>query len=174
MQTFLITLPKYWWWKILLVGKCNFQVLIWLEKQCNDWWWKLSQSARDRMFLSWETFEGLQITVWSVVECVKYLLNSGLKFVLIEKFNQDVVDEYFNRKRGSGRRNDNPTLLEFGYNANTIRVQRSVVTPAGNMRGAHKQERKSSWHLVDNTPLAILFFFILVLSLHLTCSKSVQ
>ena len=81
-----------------------------------------SQNARDRMFLSWQTFEGLQITVYSITECVKYLLNSGLKFVLTEKFNQDVVEEYFGRQRGFGRQNDNPTLLKFGYNANTIRM----------------------------------------------------
>ena len=113
----------------------------------------VSQNARDPMFLSSQTFEGLQITVYSVTERVKYLLNSGLKFVLTEKFNQHVVEEHFGRQRGFGRWNDNPTLLEFGYNANTIWMQRSVVTPTGNTRGAHKEKRKESWHVVDNAPL---------------------
>ena len=113
----------------------------------------VSQNARDPMFLSSQTFEGLQITVYSVTERVKYLLNSGLKFVLTEKFNQDVVEEHFGRQRDFGRWNDNPALLEFGYNANTIWMQRSVVTPTGNTRGAHKQKRKESWHVVDNAPL---------------------
>ena len=79
-----------------------------------------AQNARDRMFLSWPTSKGLQITVYSVAESVKYLLNSVLKFVPTEKFNQDVVEEYFGRQRSFCRRNDNPTLLAFGYNTNTI------------------------------------------------------
>ena len=73
-----------------------------------------SQNARVCMFLSWQTFERLQIIVYSVTGYVKYLLNSSLKFVLREKFNQDVVEEYFGRQRGFGKRNNNPTLLDFG------------------------------------------------------------
>ena len=51
-----------------------------------------SQNARDCIFLNWQPFEGLQITVYSACECMKYLLNSGLKIALTEKFNQDVVE----------------------------------------------------------------------------------
>eukprot|EP00795_Rhopilema_esculentum_P010443 gene10443-19147_t len=70
-----------------------------------------------------------------------------------KKFNQDVLEEYFGRQRGLGRRNDNPSLYQFGYNDNIIRMQRSVVPVTGNTVGAHQQKRKPSWYIVDNQPL---------------------
>ena len=49
------------------------------------------------MFLSYQTYEGLQITVLSVIETVSYLLKNGMSFVLTEKFNQDCVEDNFGR-----------------------------------------------------------------------------
>ena len=45
------------------------------------------------MFLSLQTYEGLQITVYSVIKVTK-----GMAFVLTSRFNQDVVEEYFGRQ----------------------------------------------------------------------------
>ena len=70
-------------------------------------------NARDRMFLSWQTYEGLRITVKSTIESVRFLLESGMPFVLTERFNQDVVEEYFGRQRQLGQRNDNPIMYQF-------------------------------------------------------------
>ena len=112
-----------------------------------------TQNARDRMFLSWQTFQGIQISAYSVIEITKYLLQNGAAFVLTEKFNQDVLEEYFGRQWALGRRNDNPSIYKFGYNSNTIRMQRSVVPVTGNTRGAHPTKRRFSWYNVDNTPL---------------------
>ena len=39
-----------------------------------------------------------------------------MSFVLTERFNQDVLEEYFGRHRSIGRRNDNPDLYNFGCN----------------------------------------------------------
>ena len=108
---------------------------------------------RNKMFLSRETYEGLQITTLSVIEVTQYLLSEGMPFVLTERFNQDVVEEYFGRHRSLGRRNDNPNAYEFGYNCNTLRIQRSVAPVTGNTRGAHKQKRKVSWSTVSNEPI---------------------
>ena len=69
------------------------------------------------MFLSWQTFEGIQITVYT-----KYLLQNGMDFVSSEKSNQDVAEEYFGRHRSLGRSSDNPTIHQFGYNSNTLRI----------------------------------------------------
>ena len=55
-------------------------------------------NAQDRMFFSWQTYEGIQISVHSVTEATKYLLAEGIKFVLTERFNQDCVEEYFKRQ----------------------------------------------------------------------------
>lgn len=113
-----------------------------------------SQNARGRMFISSQTYEGLQITVNSLIEAVQFLLRQGMPFVLTERFNQDVVEEYFGRQRSLGRRNDNPTIYQFGYQANTIRMQRSVVPVTGNTKGSHKQKRRVSWKVVDEEPLS--------------------
>ena len=48
-----------------------------------------TQNARSRMFLSWQTYEGLQISAYSVVEATKFLLNEGMEYVLTERFCQD-------------------------------------------------------------------------------------
>ena len=82
-----------------------------------------SQNARSKMFLSWQTYEGLQITAHSVREATKFLLNEGVEYVLTERFCQDPPEEYFGNQRKLGKRNDNPDMKMFGYNNNTIRVQ---------------------------------------------------
>ena len=105
------------------------------------------------MFLSLQTYEGLQITVYSVIEVTKFLLSKGMAFVLSNRFNQDIVEEYFGRQRSLGRRNDNPNLWQFGFNDNIIRTQRSVTPVTGNTEGRHDKKRKVSWTDVDEAPI---------------------
>ena len=104
---------------------------------------------RNKMFLSHQTYEGLQIAVLSVIETIRYLLKNGMSFVLTENLNQDCVEDNF----GLGRRNENPSLFQFGYDSNTIRMQRSIVHVTGNTRGGCKEKRHVSWETVDETPL---------------------
>ena len=47
-----------------------------------------SRNARSNMFVSWQTFEGLKITVHSIIEAVKFLLQHHVKYVLAERFCQ--------------------------------------------------------------------------------------
>jgi len=124
--------------------------------------WKESINARpghytdtekDKMFLSHQTFKGILITVYSFVEIIKYLINDGMPYVLTERFNQDLVEEYFGRQRSLGRRNDNPTVHQFGYQANTIRLQRSVCQVSGGNTSGRHSKKKNSWSSVDNEPL---------------------
>lgn len=110
-----------------------------------------TQNARSRMFLSWQTHEGLQITVNSVIEATKFLLQEGMEYVLTERFCQDLVEEYFGKQRKLGRRNDNPDIHTFGYNSNTIQIQRTVSCQSGNTRG--RKDKKKSWENVTNTKL---------------------
>lgn len=112
-----------------------------------------SQTERDRMFLSHQTYKGIMISVNSMIEATKYLLNSGVPFVLTERFNQDILEEYFGRQRSLGRRNDNPTVQQFGYQGNTIRMQRSHHKSTGNTSG-RSSKKQNSWAEVDNEPLA--------------------
>ena len=109
---------------------------------------------RSNMFISHQTYEGLLITVHSVIETVRYLLKvPGVEFVLTERFNQDVLEENFGRHRSIGRRNENPSLYQFGYDSNTTRMQRSIAPVTGNTKGGHKQKRHVSWSIVDDAPL---------------------
>ena len=41
---------------------------------------KNSQTEKNKRFLSWQTYEGLQITIHSLIEAVKYLLGIGISF----------------------------------------------------------------------------------------------
>ena len=61
------------------------------------------QNARSRMFISWQTYEGIQVTVHSFKEVVKYLLENGVKYGLSERFCQDDLENYFGRQRAIGR-----------------------------------------------------------------------
>ena len=69
------------------------------------------------MFISWQTHEGLQITVHSINEVCKFLLEHGVP----ERFCQDDLENYFGRQRAIGSRCDNPSVRDFGYNDNTSR-----------------------------------------------------
>eukprot|EP00795_Rhopilema_esculentum_P016139 gene16139-7501_t len=89
------------------------------------------------MFISKQTYEGLQITVYSAVECVQQLLRSGMPYVLTERFSQDDCEEYFSCQRAIGRSSENPNMQQFGYNANNIRVGMAVSTVTGNTSGKY-------------------------------------
>ena len=110
-----------------------------------------TQNARSRMFISWQTYEGFQISVFSVIEATKFLLQEGMEFVLTERFCQDPAEEYFGNQRKLGRRSDNPDISSFGYNNNTIRIQRAVSCQSGNTRG--RKDRSKAWEHITDIPV---------------------
>ena len=110
-----------------------------------------SKKDKSNMFIPYQTHEGLQITTFSVIDVTKYLLDIGFQYILTERFCQDPAEEFFSVQRQQGRRNENPDLYEFGYNANTIRIQREVSYSSGNTRG--KYSKKRSWESVTNDPV---------------------
>ena len=97
-----------------------------------------TKSEKQKMFLSSQTYEGVKITVHSVIELVKFLIIHKVSYVLTERFCQDPLENYFGKQRSSGARKDNPSLYDFGYNDNTIRNQK-VFKPiaTGNVRDEH-------------------------------------
>ena len=80
-----------------------------------------TQSSRSKMFISPQTYEGIKITVHSVIELINFLLSSGVSYVLTERFCQDPLENYFGHQRQIGSRRSNPSVYDFGYNDNTIR-----------------------------------------------------
>ena len=94
-----------------------------------------SRNACSNMFISWQTFEGLKITVHSIIEAVKFLLQHHVKYVLTERFCQDPLENYFGQQRAVGPRKDNPSVRDFGFNDNSIRNQKIFRPIAGNVCG---------------------------------------
>ena len=45
-----------------------------------------SKSDRSNMFITWQTHDGIKITVNSVIELVKFLINNNVSYVLTERF----------------------------------------------------------------------------------------
>ena len=62
------------------------------------------------MLIPWQTYEGIKISIYSLFEVVKFLLENGTSFVFTETFNQDRLEEYFVKNRSLGQRNDNPDV----------------------------------------------------------------
>ena len=134
-------------------------------KYFDDWESNIAQrqgftkTEKEKMFISKQTKIGLKITVLSMVECTRFLLNSGMKYVLTEKFSQDSLELYFGLQRACGHRSDNPTLTQFGYNDNAIRIKGTLSTPniQGNTKGGQKN-RKYAWYNVDDDIYLISVF----------------
>ena len=85
-----------------------------------------------KMFISWQTFETLQMTIYSCIGLIKYLLNHEVKYVLSERFCQDPLENYFGRQRSMGARRDNPNIRTFGYQDNAIRSSKIFRSIRGN------------------------------------------
>ena len=72
------------------------------------------QSARKSMFISWQTYEGLKITVNSIIECLQFLRrNNDNTYILTERFCQDPLKNYFGRQRAIGSRKDQEWAEKF-------------------------------------------------------------
>ena len=69
---------------------------LWKEsiKERNDA--NFTENARSQMFISWQSYEGLQTTVLSFKEICKLLLENGVPYILSKRFSQDDVEDYFN------------------------------------------------------------------------------
>ena len=107
-----------------------------------------SQAARSDMFLLWQTYEGMQISILSLKEGIPYLLRNSFNYVLSGKFCQDDLENYFGFQRTIGCSKSNPTVYDTGYNDNTIKTQYSVKPSTGNVRG-----EESNWNVIDTEPL---------------------
>ena len=92
------------------------------------------------------------MTVTLAIAVTKFLLSEGFEFVLTERFCQDNVEEYF--QRAQGRRTDNPTAAEFGYNDLRIATLRDIAPQSvqGNVAGRHSGSRRK-WCGVSDEPL---------------------
>ena len=78
----------------------------------------------------------------SHAEAIKFLLSEGFKYVLSERFMQDVIEDYFGRQRTVRGRPDNPSAQQFGYNDLTIAAKRDIApSESGNTGGRYEKEK---------------------------------
>ena len=82
---------------------------------------------KSKMFLSLQKLTKASKFVHSHIEAIQFLLSEGFKYVLTERFMQDVLEDYFGHQRAKGGRADNPTAQQFGYNDLTIAAQRDIA-----------------------------------------------
>ena len=108
-----------------------------------------TKGERSGMQLSYQTLEGLEMIVRSVVECVRYCLSEGMSFVLTNRFNQDPIEQHFGMLRFGGGCNNNPTLDKFNNTMVGLRTAGSqAIAPfAGNTK------RLLEFAPIDDTPL---------------------
>ena len=59
------------------------------------------------------------------------------------RVSQDSADENLGHHRGAGRRNEHPSLYQFGYDSNMIRMSRSIAPAIGNIKGAYQGKKKN-------------------------------
>ena len=76
---------------------------------------KFTKDAGEKMFVSWQTYEGLKISVNQIIEATQFLLWHQVKYVLTERFGQDPLETWFGRQISLGSRKDNPSMVDFGY-----------------------------------------------------------
>ena len=57
---------------------------------------------RAKMFIAWQTYEGIKLSVHSSIELTRFLLNIGIKFVLSGRYSQDILENYNGRQRALG------------------------------------------------------------------------
>ena len=96
---------------------------------------------------TWETHEGLIITSKSLIQCVQFLLNTGMKYVLTDIFSEDGLKNYFGKQRAIiGRRKDNLNLWAV-YNNNIIKSQFTISPIGRNVQSEYNASK------IDTTPV---------------------
>ena len=86
------------------------------------------------------------LTSKSLIQCVQFLLNAGMKHVLTDIFSQDRLENSFGKQRAIGRR-DNPNLWAVGYNDNIIKSQFTISPIGGNVQSEYNASK------IDTTPV---------------------
>ena len=74
------------------------------------------------MFFSWQSYDGLQITVLSFKEVCKFLLQQDIPYILSERFCQDDLEDCFGKQRGIGRRSDHTTIYDLDIMTTQLRI----------------------------------------------------
>ncbi|KAK3917351.1 Transposable element P transposase [Frankliniella fusca] len=73
----------------------------------------LTKKIREKMCISHQTMEGIEITVNSIIGVVKFMHSIGAKYLNARTLNQDPLEQYFGKQRASHGGKHNPNVPEF-------------------------------------------------------------
>ncbi|CAC5369285.1 THAP9 [Mytilus coruscus] len=110
----------------------------------------LTLSQKLSMQLSAQTLAGVKISINSITECVKFMLDQGADFVLTYNFNQDPLEQHFGHYRHKGGANNNPSVYEV---RNTMTQLRAVGAQALNPKRGNITNVNNNENVIDNTKL---------------------
>ena len=110
---------------------------------------KYSKDAREKMFISMQTYESIQVTTRAFVAAVKFMLEIGAPSIDAKKFNQDKIEQFFGLLRMAFGGSRNPTAADVIQKVLTLRVQGAAAKPPskGNTGDTSKE-----W-IPDESPL---------------------
>jgi hypothetical protein len=110
---------------------------------------RFEKEERDKMFISHESYESLQVTIPGFIGAVKFMLSIGAPYVDGRKFNQDKLEQYFGLLRMSGGGSDNPSVLQVIQKSQSLHVQGKAAKPS---QHGNTQVSSAEW-LPDQRPI---------------------
>ena len=84
------------------------------------------KSQKQKLIISWQTYEGIKMTVNSVIQPATFLILHKMSYIL-SYICEDPLENYFGRQRSMRARKDNPTLYGFGYKDNPFKIQKMLI-----------------------------------------------
>ncbi|CAB4020105.1 Hypothetical predicted protein [Paramuricea clavata] len=126
------------------------RLLVWMKdtfmKYFDDWKTSIKTTKGNftlkekRCFCLIRHMKALRYQLTPMLKAINFLISEGfsIKYVLLEHFMQDVIEDYFGHQGTQRGRSDNPSAEQFGYNKLTIAVKRDIVTSvSGNTGGQY-------------------------------------
>ncbi|KAJ1519039.1 hypothetical protein ONE63_011282 [Megalurothrips usitatus] len=89
-----------------------------------------NKEAKEKMFISQQSYESLKMAVYGFEGAVKYLIEEKhAPSINGRKFNQDKLEQYFGVIRMSGGGSDNPTLQRLLQKNVSLHIQGQAARP---------------------------------------------
>lgn len=94
-----------------------------------------TKDQRSRMTISYQSLEGMKITINSFIKMTRFLLAKGAPSISARQFNQDALEQFFANMRRAGGSDNNPTVKQVLHSRLTFHVvgqQMSAASKKGN------------------------------------------
>lgn len=110
---------------------------------------KYTKEQRQRMIISYQSLEGMKISINAFKDIVKFALDKGAPSVSSRRFNQDPLEQRFSDYRRARGADNNPTVKQVLHTEISLSAQGQMTSTSkrGNTE-ARKREME-----VDNSPL---------------------